>query len=57
LPESSDPDWTDVAASPAVELLMTRAQAVRPDLVLTSDNAAQLAAICRQLDGLPQVAA
>ena len=53
VPEATDSDWTHVAANPTVALLMARAKAVRPDLAMTADNASQVAAICRQLDGLP----
>jgi len=37
----------------AVRLFIERAQAVRPELVVTSDNAPAIAEICCRLDGLP----
>ena len=40
-------------ASPAVALFVDRARAVRPGFVLTKDNAAAVAEICRRLEGLP----
>jgi predicted ATPase len=43
----------DVEPSGAVRLFVDRARAVRADFALTDDNAADIAAICRTLDGLP----
>ncbi|MDP8908243.1 MAG: LuxR C-terminal-related transcriptional regulator, partial [Chloroflexota bacterium] len=43
----------DVAASAAVRLFSARARAVGTNFVLSADNAATVAAICRSLDGLP----
>ncbi len=42
-----------VAASPAVQLFVDRARAVRADFRLTPDNQLAVAEICRRLDGLP----
>ena len=42
-----------MAESPAVQLFVARAQAVQEAFVLTAENAAAVAAICRRLDGLP----
>ncbi|MCA9877242.1 MAG: tetratricopeptide repeat protein, partial [Thermomicrobiales bacterium] len=39
--------------SPAVELFVERARAVRPAFDLTADNAGDVIDICRRLDGLP----
>lgn len=43
----------DIAGYPAVELFVERAASVRPDFELTDANAADIAAICLALDGLP----
>jgi predicted ATPase/Tfp pilus assembly protein PilF len=43
----------ELLRSPAVALFVDRARAVLPDLPLTPDNIAAIAAICRRLDGLP----
>jgi predicted ATPase/DNA-binding CsgD family transcriptional regulator len=42
-----------LAQNAAVNLFVERARAVRPRLTLTDTNATAVAAICRQLDGLP----
>ncbi|HEX6658850.1 MAG TPA: hypothetical protein VF065_12245 [Ilumatobacter sp.] len=43
----------EAAGYPAVELFVERATAVRPDFELTDANAADIAAICLAVDGLP----
>ena len=59
VPPLSLPDpnaGADLAAfqsSEAVTLFVKRAAFVKPDFALTPDNAAAVADICRQLDGLP----
>lgn len=46
-------DLARVASSSAVALFLDRAQSVRPDFGLTARNAADIAGICRLLDGIP----
>ena len=43
----------DIAASEAVQLFAERAMAVRPDFMITDENAPVIAEICNRLDGLP----
>jgi predicted ATPase/DNA-binding SARP family transcriptional activator len=47
------PPPEELAAQPAVALLLARTQALNPGFTLDDDNAADLAAICVRLDGLP----
>jgi predicted ATPase/class 3 adenylate cyclase len=59
VPPLSMPDPTGllsaetVATFEAVRLFIERAVAIRPDFVVTNDNAPAVAAICARLDGLP----
>ena len=43
----------DLLEYPAVRLFRQRARAVKPDFEITKENAAAVATICEQLDGLP----
>lgn len=53
-PDPSDlPPLDHLRAFPAVRLFEERARALDPDLTLSETNVATIAAICRQLDGLP----
>jgi predicted ATPase/class 3 adenylate cyclase len=51
VPGQADPDA--VSASAAVRLFAQQAAMIRPGFAITADNAADVAAICRRLDGLP----
>ncbi len=51
LPDPHQPE--QAAQSEAVQLFVARARSAKPDFTLTAANAGAVAAICRQLDGLP----
>ena len=53
LPSAEGEDEGALADSPAVQLFVERARAVRNDFGLTEANAAAISGICRRLDGLP----
>ncbi len=54
LPELSTAESPDqLARSAALALFIARAQAVQPDFTLSPENAQDIVAICRRLDGLP----
>jgi predicted ATPase/DNA-binding SARP family transcriptional activator len=52
-PDSGDGELAAVAAAASVRLLADRARAVRPGFALTEANAADVARICRVLEGMP----
>jgi predicted ATPase/class 3 adenylate cyclase len=51
LPEG--PDFASVEAAGAVKMFVHQARRVRPSFRLSPDNAADVVAVCRRLDGLP----
>ena len=52
MPEPGE-SYATLARRAAIVLFTTRSRAVRPTFALTQENAATVAEICRQLDGLP----
>jgi predicted ATPase/DNA-binding SARP family transcriptional activator len=53
VPEPGTRAFEELVANDAVRLFSARAQAVDPGFALTDANAADVARICRRLDGLP----
>ena len=53
LPDPGDLSVNTLAHCPAVMLFVQRAVTVRPDFLLTTTNAEEVASICARLDGLP----
>ncbi len=54
-PSADTTSVEQIAASPAVRLFLDRARSVMPELTLGEASAPTVAAICRQLDGIPLV--
>lgn len=52
-PERTNGESTPETTSDAVQLFVSRLQAVQPAFALTPDNAPLIAAICQRVDGLP----
>jgi predicted ATPase/transcriptional regulator with XRE-family HTH domain len=50
---SAEPTLSEIAAAPAVQLFVERAQAVAQHFVLDATTAPAVAAICQRLDGMP----
>jgi predicted ATPase len=53
LPSTDAISAEEITSHAAVRLFIDRARAVRPDLVVDDRTAADIAAVCRALDGLP----
>jgi predicted ATPase/DNA-binding CsgD family transcriptional regulator len=53
LPTTGGPERPSGAPNDAIDLLVERARAVTPDFAVAEANAADVAALCRRLDGLP----
>jgi predicted ATPase/Tfp pilus assembly protein PilF len=53
LPPTYATTMEDISRSAAVELFVSRAQAVRPEFTLSQENRKTVAEICVRLDGLP----
>ncbi len=51
--EQQNSSYNEISQATAVELFVQRARHVQYDFQLTKENAATIAEICRQLDGLP----
>ena len=52
-PTSDSPSLQELQWEPSVQLFCDRARWARPDFALTARNAATVAALCRQLEGIP----
>jgi predicted ATPase/DNA-binding winged helix-turn-helix (wHTH) protein len=50
---TDEAEIAEVAAAPAVALLLARIRDTQPEFTLTSDNASAVVEICERLDGMP----
>jgi predicted ATPase/DNA-binding winged helix-turn-helix (wHTH) protein len=50
---ASESELQEIAAAPAVALLLARVRSVQPGFELNADNAAAVVEICERLDGMP----
>ncbi len=50
---TNEPELREVAAAPAVNLLLTRIRDAQPEFVLSAANAPAIVSICERLDGMP----
>ena len=53
LPPEDEDASDQILSRSAVQLFVTRANALNPDFSSSTENPAEIAAICRQLDGIP----
>lgn len=53
LPLPAESHLCELLACPSVQMFLDRAQSVRPDFVVTSENAGDVAGLCAALEGIP----
>ncbi len=53
VPDTGSTSAAEVAAAPAAQLFVQQAEQVRPGFAVTVDNAGQIAAVVRRLEGIP----
>lgn len=50
---ASESELREIAAAPAVALLLARVRAMQPEFAFTADNSPTIVEICERLDGMP----